>query len=454
MRTFAEVLRSGHKRAFLFGLTVFLPSLFIGLLTFRAFQGEESRQQFQRKERQHKIIRFLETELNNWLFSLQSHSGTADAVFKFQSKDNEILLPELNVTISSYRARKPLSLSTEEIRLWQEMQKAEMRNRAKASLRETRVAYQRLVNHQPRLAPLARLALLRLAVEQKDFNDADRWLNLIRKNDGRAFTESGIPISVASALLLAEHKLGCVAVKGGSFATSEVLDETLGRLIGGQWRLTGTQWALYAGEICATLQRCPERSQTANLSRAERISKLIHPLLDAYPQVLALAQSLTGGAPLEKKYFPELDSFIAVIPGLDRSLGCVVGRQSLEELAKARLSELTATEDFTGKLARADRNGQDIPVDMEVMGLNSFSPFQVSFTERRGSGGLLNVRKHFFSYSLVLLLIVAVMGMVFTYRAVSHEVEVARLKSDFIAAVSHEFRSPLTSMSTLLERLD
>jgi signal transduction histidine kinase len=452
MRTFAETLPSGRKRALLFGLMVFLPSLFIGLLTFRAFQGEESRQQFQRKERQHRIVRSLETELNNSLFSLQSQSGPGDTVFKFQAHENEILLPALNVTISSYRPRKPLLLSTEELRLWQETQNAGMQRRTKGSLRETRAAYQHLVNRQPRLAPLARLALLRLALEEKDFNDTDRWLNLIQKNDDQAFTESGIPISVAAGLLLAQGNLGCG--KGGSLPASEFLHETLGRLVDGHWRLTGTQWALYAGEIAAGLQSCEGQSQKANLSRAQRISKLIHPLLDAYPQVLALAQSLADGAPLEKKYFPELDSFIVVIPGPERPLGYIVGRQSLEELAAARLADLTAAEDFTGRLVRTDRSGQDLPVDMEVMGLNSFSPFQVSFIERHGSGGLLNIRKHFFSYSLVLLLVVAVMGIVFTYHTVSHEVEVARLKSDFIAAVSHEFRSPLTSMSTLLERLD
>lgn len=162
---------------------------------------------------------------------------------------------------------------------------------------------------------------------------------------------------------------------------------SLSRLIGGQWRLTGTQWALYAGEISAALQTCERQSQNANLSRAQRISKLIHPLLDAYPQVFALAQSLTRGAPLEKKYSPELDSFIVVIPGLERSVGCIVGRQTLEDLAAARLNDLTATEDFTGKLVRADRSGQDLPVDIEVMRLNSFAPFQVSFIERPGSGG-------------------------------------------------------------------
>lgn len=38
-------------------------------------------------------------------------------------------------------------------------------------------------------------------------------------------------------------------------------------------------------------------------------------------------------------------------------------------------------------------------------------------------------------------------------RAVSRELEVARLKSDFVAAVSHEFRTPLTSMRQLTELL-
>ena len=40
-------------------------------------------------------------------------------------------------------------------------------------------------------------------------------------------------------------------------------------------------------------------------------------------------------------------------------------------------------------------------------------------------------------------------------RAVSHKLAVARLRADFVSAVSHEFRSPLTtsrSMSEILER--
>jgi signal transduction histidine kinase len=58
-------------------------------------------------------------------------------------------------------------------------------------------------------------------------------------------------------------------------------------------------------------------------------------------------------------------------------------------------------------------------------------------------------------YSMVFLLIagILVFGLALTIRAVSHELELARLKSDFVSTVSHEFKSPLTSIRQLAEML-
>lgn len=59
----------------------------------------------------------------------------------------------------------------------------------------------------------------------------------------------------------------------------------------------------------------------------------------------------------------------------------------------------------------------------------------------------------------LLLLVFVVVGLVlaagwyFTLRAISRELRVSRLQSDFVAAVSHEFRSPLTSLSHIAEML-
>ena len=58
-------------------------------------------------------------------------------------------------------------------------------------------------------------------------------------------------------------------------------------------------------------------------------------------------------------------------------------------------------------------------------------------------------------YSFVFLLIagILVFGLVLTIRSVSHELELARMKSDFVSTVSHEFKSPLTSIRQLAEML-
>ena len=54
-------------------------------------------------------------------------------------------------------------------------------------------------------------------------------------------------------------------------------------------------------------------------------------------------------------------------------------------------------------------------------------------------------------FAVVALVLLA--GWYFILRAISREVRVARLQNDFVSAVSHEFRSPLTSLSHIAEML-
>ena len=63
-------------------------------------------------------------------------------------------------------------------------------------------------------------------------------------------------------------------------------------------------------------------------------------------------------------------------------------------------------------------------------------------------------RRRLLLAGLVLMGLVVVAGSYFTARAVARELAVARLQSDFVSAVSHEFRTPLTSMRHLTELLD
>lgn len=64
-----------------------------------------------------------------------------------------------------------------------------------------------------------------------------------------------------------------------------------------------------------------------------------------------------------------------------------------------------------------------------------------------------NQRRGIYLTMLLLVFALLTLGSYMTALAVKRELEVARLKSDFVATVSHEFRSPLTAIRQLSELL-
>src|SRR5262249_54212012 len=67
------------------------------------------------------------------------------------------------------------------------------------------------------------------------------------------------------------------------------------------------------------------------------------------------------------------------------------------------------------------------------------------------SGMPANQRFLLLGMGVMALFLVA--GTYFTARAIRGEIETSRMQSDFVSAVSHEFRSPLTSIRQLSEIL-
>ena len=63
-------------------------------------------------------------------------------------------------------------------------------------------------------------------------------------------------------------------------------------------------------------------------------------------------------------------------------------------------------------------------------------------------------RRRLLLAGLAMMGILVLAGSYFTARAAARELAVARLQSDFVSAVSHEFRTPLTSMRYLTELLE
>jgi len=431
-----RIVHQGPRRIALLGGVVLLPAVALGLLAFSTFRGEQVHEEYQRKERQQQILRLLESDLGSWILS---RCGEAEmGAFAFEVRQNRIFLQRLNVYLSPdhQRAAAPAP-SARDADLWRAAQAVEFRGGGDAAVFH---GYRRLLSSAPAVASWAKLALLRLALLRAGSSDAPVWLKEIQHTDQAAMTESGIPVRVAAALLLIEHDGAAALPEAAGF-----LSQTLAELARGCWPLNAAQWAYYAREISSALDASSDLvpSTVATAGFLESFAGAVH-------EVLAMKQSLEWrrDQPFAARLFPGIQIVVVLFPGGDRNAGCMLAGADLVREAETRLTALTAAEDFAGRIS--------IPADITkpAISLQSLPFLEATFPERDRSLWHSHLRRYFIFYTAALLLLGAGAGLFFTYRAVAREMEVSRMKAEFVSSVSHEFRTPLSAIEALLERLE
>ena len=99
----------------------------------------------------------------------------------------------------------------------------------------------------------------------------------------------------------------------------------------------------------------------------------------------------------------------------------------------------------------SETQAEDVLRTMAVTGL----PWTLRIVDADPSVGTAQLvgRRRLFLAGLGLVALMAVAGSYFSARAMTREIETARLQSDFVAAVSHEFRTPLTSLRQFTDLL-
>src|SRR5512136_1088517 len=94
-----RMLRRGPREILLLGAIVLLPAAALALLAFRTFQGEQSREAYQRTERQQQILRLLGNDLSD-LVQARCTGATKGAV-ALEVQQGRVLLPRLNVYLQA-----------------------------------------------------------------------------------------------------------------------------------------------------------------------------------------------------------------------------------------------------------------------------------------------------------------------------------------------------------------
>lgn len=135
------------------------------------------------------------------------------------------------------------------------------------------------------------------------------------------------------------------------------------------------------------------------------------------------------------------------------------------ELLRARSAAILQTLDPAGDLSWSILNGQKITIlDKNIPGTNDFIHFNLNgdfpgwellIRENKSKWIDEVLSKGTGTYLLIFLFIglIMVLGLIFTLYTLNQELKLNRLKSDFIANVSHELKSPLTSIRHLMDLL-
>jgi signal transduction histidine kinase/tetratricopeptide (TPR) repeat protein len=110
---------------------------------------------------------------------------------------------------------------------------------------------------------------------------------------------------------------------------------------------------------------------------------------------------------------------------------------------------------ISGDSILGNKNNTPDAITTTVLFDDNFPPWRSELTyigTRRP--GEISIFSSFYFWTIITLIIILVFGTALIARIVGREMEILKIKSDFVSSVSHEFKTPLTSMKALTERLE
>ena len=125
--------------------------------------------------------------------------------------------------------------------------------------------------------------------------------------------------------------------------------------------------------------------------------------------------------------------------------------ESVLQMLPAELDADCSLLDEEGRVVAGGKRAGDAVVRMAT---ESQLPWSLYVTGNQGPRDeTMTARQRLILLGLGTVVVFLIAGTYFVARAIRHEIAVSRLQSDFVATVSHEFRSPLTTMRQMSEML-
>lgn len=509
-----DFLAHKRKRMFLlFFLGVGLPSLLLGYLAFRGIQNDQALLEKERLNEHRRIAELITQSIDENIFEveqafqntianrqqgsnialihslgdLKSQHHFVKEVFFFQNA-GKIRFPMAKLLFLPDDSTQSLYVQPRSSSLVRKIRAGQQLEFQQKKYREALTSYEQAIEQTSTRQIKGELlsAVARVQKKSKLFQDAIKSYETIAQEFSQVRTAEGIPLGLAARLELGSLYL---AIDDSSKAI-ETLIELYKALIQREWRLEKAQYDFFAQNINKSIDEIlspaslpsslesygktyqllkreekKQREITENLLIFQESAKM--DLLAKVPQeqdeslrpwkrlalelgrqsylVSLLCQSIRDENQADEFWGLLLDSDYLKDILLQQSIQDHVSSEKTEWAVKGKEDEtILKSENFpSGSMTVRANFVENFPPWSLVLYQQNPALFETFLTSRRG----------IYFYMFLLIAGILMFGLILTVRTVAREMELAKMKSDFVSAISHEFKSPLTSIRQLAEML-
>jgi signal transduction histidine kinase len=506
-------MRQRRRIVFLFGFGIVLPSMLLGYLAFRGVQNDRALVEKERLEDTRRaadrVVRDVDEAITaveevlekvvmsqigkppeDWASALEKltvGNPLIEEVFCWQDF-KEVRLPLANLLYVEDGRRKAGSFPPSDLSLSQEMQTAERLEFQHKDYPKALAAYRQAWGQakESRIAGVILNAIARVQRKSGLPEQAAKTYKIIVRDYGEMVIPGGLPLGPSASL-----EICILSRESGDLMKS--LQTSLGlyaSLLRREWTLERAEFDFFVERAKALIKEIMEaqppgleipsvRAELQSLEAEEsehrkRTERMITFEESAAPVIDA---KLRSGKDETNRPFSRITldirnhSYLVSIlkpaePTRSESKeawGIIIDAERLREhflrpaLRESFPSVKTrwALKGKDGAIALSSENPPAGPVMLKTNFVLNFPDWSLEIHQPppRFIRAFLLSRRGLYFFVFLLIAGILIFGLVLTIRSVSQELELARMKSDFVSTVSHEFKSPLTSIRQLAEML-
>lgn len=504
-------LKRQKKLIAIFLLTIFLPSISLSIFGVRSIINEKFRLEKQIENEHIRIADFFKTQIQSRIkdvdVSLQNLVQYPSFVeMDYQDikellqdrlgnnpfvehafivyKNKEPLFPLYQPVLSKHGKEgfKPFTASQRE-----KLQKAEEYEFRNINYRSAISIYDELYIHLKDENKQAQMLnnIARCFAKLKKYQQSIKIYSRIIKEYPRSMTSTGLPLMLIAQLQIVD----CYqALRDNENCVKNALN-VYRKILLGQWDLSEDQFVTYVTLVKETitdlLSKLPinfpeledfkkefEQLMGIHRSKIKQWQIVTNLKKECIPEVLKrLNQTdlLSGDAYHYSKILVDKNYLVStvMIPDEERKyslgiLGVNINNDYFErEFLNSSVGELQLDENtiitisnLSGQILYGKKKQSNEFSKVTTFFEDNFPPWRIELSYMKAEGvGIVNIQKSFYFWTILTLILILIFGVVLVTRTVAHELDILKIKSDFVSSVSHEFKTPLTSIKALTERL-